>query len=171
MTWSDQDYKKAFADGHSRNEYVAELLRRRGLWVDCPPLRYARTKSEISEFTHGEKDVVTRAGTLEVKGQGKYFTSDPSSFPFATMIVDTVGSWDGKTEKPVAYVFVCIENNECLVIPGSSRSQWQVKELFDHKKKITDNFYVAPKSCLRTMDQLVAFLQRREMEWDSVAGR
>lgn len=171
MTWTDGDYRKAFADGHSRNRYVADLIGRKGLWVDCPPLRYARTKSEIKDFTHGEKDVLTRAGTIEVKGQGKYFTGDPSSFPFATMIVDTVGSWDGKTEKPIAYVFVCIENNECLVIPGSTRPQWQVKQLFDHKKKITDHFYVAPKSCLRTMDELVAFLSRKENEWNSLAGR
>ena len=166
MGWSDQDYKKAFSEGHTRNEYVARIVRNEGLWADCPPLKYAKNKDEIKDFTFGEKDVVTRAGTLEVKGQGKYFTSEPSSFPFSTMIVDTVWSWEGKIEKPVAYVFVCIENNECLVVPGSTKPQWQVRKLFDNKKKITDSFYVAPKSCLRRMDDLLSFLRRREMEWN-----
>lgn len=171
MAWSDVDYRRAFADGHSRNEYVAGLIRGRGLWADCPPLRFARTKNEISDFTHGEKDVVTRAGTVEVKGQGKHFTDDPLSFPYATMIVDTVGSWDGKTEKPIAYVLVCMANSKCLVIPGSTRPQWEPRRLFDHKKEIYDDFYVAPKSCLRSMDDFLAFLERREREWDAFTGQ
>lgn len=171
MAWTDGDYRRAFADGHSRNEYVALMLREHGIWAECPPLRYASNKSEIASFTTGEKDVITRAGTVEVKGQGKYFTNEVESFPFSTMIVDTASGWDAKREKPIAYVFVSIETMHCLAIPGHTRGEWQKKTLFDNKKKIYDDFYVAPKSCLRTMGQLFDFLRKKEMEWKNLAGR
>lgn len=162
MSWSDAEYRRAFADGHSRNEYVAELIAKQGLWVECPPLAYASDKSERSNFTKTEKDVITRAGTIEVKGQGKLFTGDPSSFPFPTIIVDTVSGWVGKMDKPIAYVFVCMENNECLVVPGKSKPSWIVKRLFDNKKKIFDDFYVAPKSSLTTVVKLFEYLRKHE---------
>jgi len=171
MAWSDGDYRRAFAAGHSRNEYVARMIRDQGIWAECPPLRYASSKSEIYDFTKGEKDVVTRAGTVEVKGQGKYFTQDADSFPFPTMIVDTASGWDAKADKPIAYVFVSIETNHCLALPGYTRAQWEKKTLFDHKKEIYDDFYVAPKSCLRSMGQLFDFLRKKEKEWNITAGR
>lgn len=171
MAWSDGDYRRAFADGHSRNEYVARMIREQGIWAECPPLRYASSKSEIVNFTVGEKDVITKAGTVEVKGQGKYFTDEVESFPFSTMIVDTVSGWNAKSEKPIAYVFVSIETKHCLAIPGYTRNQWQEKTLFDNKKEIYDDFFVAPKSCLRTMDQLFDFLRKKEIEWKTLAGR
>lgn len=170
MRWSDDQYKKAFAEGHERNKYVAGLVSGAGLWVDCPPLRFADTKYEVSEFTKTEKDVRTRAGVLEVKGQGRLFTADVSEFPYETQIVDTVESWEGKTEKPIAYVMVCMKNMECIVVPSSTRPKWRTKRFRDHKKGEDFDFFLADKSCIRSFPDLLYFLARREREWNEKYG-
>ena len=164
--WTNSDYRSAFAEGHARNEYVASLLVSRGLWAECPPLRFARNGDEIKKFTADEKDVVTRAGTLEVKGQGRYFTWDLSEFRYPTQIVDTVESWEGKAEKPIAYVMVCKENMNCVVVPCSTRDKWRVETRYDNYKKKNYSFYVVDSSVLRPFSDLVAFVADKETKWN-----
>ena len=119
--WNDDDYRKAFADGHERNQYVAKVIESWGVWVDCPPLSFARTREDIRLYTEQEKDVITRAGVIEVKGQRRLFTGDVAAFPYETQIVDTVESWEGKTEKPIAYVMVSLETIAVFMLYFLSR--------------------------------------------------
>jgi len=143
--------------------------------VECPPLQFAKNKDEINHFTQNETDVRTRAGTLEVKGQGRLFTWDVSRFPFETQIIDTVESWDGKREKPIAYVMVCRKNLNCIVIPTKTQSQWKKKKIFDRLKKKTFEFYVADAKVIVSFDALISHLRVKDKDWkvspDMSSGR
>ena len=168
--WTDTDYRRAFADGHARNAYVGSLIAERGLWVECPPLKFARNYEEIKQFTSEEKDVKTRAGIIEVKGQGRFFTDDVSEFPYDNQIVDTVESWEGKSQKPIAYVMVCMDNKACIVVPCSSHSSWRKKVIHDRKKDQDFEFYVADASVIRPFSDLLDFLEKKEREWNERNG-
>jgi len=163
--WSNADYRKAFTEGHERNKYVASLISKEGLWAYCPPLKFAKNGEEIKSFTVHEKDVLTRAGTLEIKGQGRRFTWDVNQFPHPTQIVDTVESWEEKAIKPIAYVMVCNENMNCVVVPCSTRGRWRVERRYDRYKKKDFDFYVADSGVIRPFSELLDFLRRKEAEW------
>ena len=163
--FGDFDYRGAFREGHERNEYVASLISARGLWAYCPPLEFAKSADEIKRFTIYEKDVITRAGTLEIKGQGRYFTWDLSEFQYPTQIVDTVESWEGKADKPIAYVMVCKENLNCVVVPCSSRGSWRIETRYDNLKKKHYAFYVVDSRELRPFSDLLDFIEKKEIAW------
>lgn len=163
--WNDEDYRRAFADGHARNRHVAGIIGGWGVWVECPDLSFARSFDEIAEFTRNEKDIITRAGIIEVKGQRRLFTADVSEFPYATQIVDTVESWEGKSEKPIAYVMVCMQNLECVVISTKSQPRWRVERRFDRFKQRQFEFYVADRSCILSMDVLKNHLVKVDSSW------
>jgi hypothetical protein len=168
MAWTDRDYKKAFTAGHETNLFVAKEIVSWGIWVRCPPLEFASDASKIVEFSRNEKDVETRAGVIEVKGQGREFTGDPASFPYPSQIVDTVESWESKESKPFAYVFVSNKTRQCLVLPTKSRPTWRVERKFDRFKKRSIDFYVVDKGRLCSMEVLRAHLL--SVEVDGVDG-
>lgn len=162
MTWTDRDYKKAFALGHETNVFVAQEVVTWGVWVRCSPLEFASNSAEIAEFSRNEKDVETRAGVLEVKGQSREFTGDPSAFPFPDLIVDTVESWESKVPKPIAYVFVSNKTKQCLVLPTKTSAHWRVERKFDRFKKRSIDFYVVDKQHLVSMERLRKHLEALE---------
>lgn len=162
MSWSNEDYRRAFREGHARNLHVAGLLLSWGVWVKCPTLRFATDHSEIAKFTTSEQDLITSAGVIEVKGQGRSFSGVPADFPYESQIVDTVESWDGKEVQPIAYVFLSDATKECLVLPTKSRPRWRVETKFDRLKRRNIDFYVAKAEELCSMDQLKAHLISRD---------
>jgi len=170
-SWNDTDYRKAFAEGHKRNQYVAGLIAAKGIWVECPPLQFAKNKDEINHFTQNETDVRTRAGTLEVKGQSRLFTWDVGSFPYETQIIDTVESWVGKREKPIAYVMVCNTNMNCVVISTKTQPEWQKRKLFDRLKRRTFEFYVAESGVIVSFASLLTYLNARDKGWKIAPDR
>ena len=159
MAWTDRDYRKAFTSGHETNLLVAKEIVTWGIWVKCPSLEFASDSADISRFSKGEKDVETRAGVIEVKGQSREFTGDPDAFPFPSQIVDTVESWVSKETKPFVYVFVSQRTGECLVLPTKSSSAWRVETKFDRLKKRYIDFYVVDKRHLVAMEGLRKHLE------------
>lgn len=168
MPWSDEDYRRAFRDGHARNLHVAGVLLSWGVWVKCPVLRFASDHREIAEFTRSEQDLVTKAGVIEVKGQGRSFTGEPADFAYDSQIVDTVESWEGKRVRPVAYVFLSEPTKQCLVLPTRSRPHWRIETKFDRLKRRSIDFYVVPGNELRSMDDLRTFLIERDASADEL---
>jgi len=162
MAWTDRDYRKAFTSGHETNLLVAKEIVTWGIWVKCPSLEFASDSADIARFSKAEKDVETRAGVIEVKGQSREFTGDPDAFPFPSLIVDTVESWVSKETKPFVYVFVSQRTGECLVLPTKSSSAWRVETKFDRLKKRYIDFYVVDKRHLLSMDDLRRHLQNFE---------
>jgi len=162
MPWTDGDYRRAFEEGHTRNLFVAGLLLSWGVWVKCPTLRFATDHSEIAKFTRLEQDLLTSAGVIEVKGQGRSFSGNPAEFPYESQIVDTVESWDGKEAQPFAYIFLSDVTKECLVLPTKSRPRWRIETKFDRLKRRNIDFYVAKAEELCSMNQLKAHLISRD---------
>ena len=159
MAWSDRDYRQAFTTGHQTNLFVAKEIVTWGIWVRCPSLEFANNSSDIARFSKNEKDVETRAGVIEVKGQSREFTGDPDSFPYPDQIVDTVESWVSKKTKPIAYVFVSKKTEQCLVLSTKTSTTWRVETKFDRLKRRSIDFYVVDKRHLVAMEGLRKHLE------------
>jgi hypothetical protein len=154
------DYIKAFTEGHSYNKIVAKYLTDRGIPCTVPELQIAKTAEERRKLTLEEQDIILNLipHVLEVKNVSINFSWEPSEFPFPTTIVDTVGSYEDKITKPVAYILRSKPTGAMLAVGPSSKNRWAQKSLYDKKQKLTDNFYIVRKSDLRSMDELVTYL-------------
>ena len=83
------DYHKAMAEGHSYNNYVADLLRSFGVPnVDVPEFSIATTHDKIADKTKNEKDIVVDQLVLEVKSRAISFDG-VDDFPHTLILVDT----------------------------------------------------------------------------------
>lgn len=155
---AEHDYRAAFASGHKYNELVGEFLRSKGISCDVPPLRYAATVEERSEFTRKEKDIVLPDGSvIEVKGVSPHFTWEPESYSSRpTIIVDTLSGFEGKEVTPFAYVFVSRASGAMLFIDTRTRLEWKVITAPDKSRGLlAEKFLIAQTKLLTSMEVLV----------------
>lgn len=159
------NYKRAFAEGHQYNELVAKYLKRRGIDCFVPELKFAKDSTEWKNFTNNEKDIILSSGRIiEVKSSGQVFDWSPKSWPLNSVIVDTKSGYDAKVRRPIAYVYVSQETKAMLAIPTEKPNNWTVQRKFDKYRKIEDDFYFAPRTHLRPMENLVKYLMELENE-------
>lgn len=153
------DYKAAMTKGHKYNEIVAMRLIEEG--IDClvPDLEFAKTKEDIKDFTANEKDIIVGNYVLEVKSRNLYFTDDPNTFPYNDLIIDTVSGFEGKANKPLAYVMVSQKTGGMFVVPSYTSNRWVSEERYDRDRKHKDNFYFAGKAHGRPFASLVNHLK------------
>jgi hypothetical protein len=151
------NYVQAFKEGHYYNEIVAGYLRSHGINCVAPELKIAQNSQEVKEMTLSEKDVVISASgsVIEVKSNRREFFWEPSAFPYKSIIVDTVSSYESKEVKPIAYVFVSRTNGAMVTIGSSTFKKWKKVSLYDKYQEITDDFYLADKSEIRPISDLV----------------
>ena len=154
-------YKKFMELGHGYNEKVASVLNNLELDCYCPELAFAKDWQEVKEMTVNEKDVVFTKinGHLEVKSRALKFTSDPQSFPYGTLMVDTVSGYEQKLEKPLAYVIVSQHTNDLLVIPNYTYEYWTQETKYDPARNLTDTFYLCPRELVKPFPYLVDYLR------------
>lgn len=154
------DYISSMTKGHTYNEYVAQILVSEGISCQVPELEIAQSKSEILRFTLNEKDIILNNGqVLEVKSRNLAFTNDPSSFPFGTILVDTVSGYEAKEVKPMAYVFVSQKTKGIFALPTYTSGDWTIEKKFDNERKHYDSFYVASLDLCRPFATLVNHLR------------
>ena len=168
--------------GYSRELFVSEATigqtyaekvaaRLRAADIDCyaTELTFASTDEEIDTYAN-EQDLVfdDMDGCLEVKSRRLKFTDDPSSFPYPDAFVDTCSGWDKKDPKPFGVVMVSQFTDKMLVVPKSSENNWTKKASFDKVRQIKDVWYYANKSDLKTLDELIEFLLRRQEHYREV---
>lgn len=139
---------------------VAQYLRSREIKCHAPDLQIAQNSAERRHLTLTEKDIVLEglSQILEVKSSSREFTDDPTQFPYADTIVDTVSSFEDKLQKPCAYILVSKVTGAMVAIGVSSKPRWKTKTFFDSKQQLTDDFYLVNKQDIRTMDELVQYL-------------
>lgn len=164
------DYVQAFTEGHSYNKIVAQYLRDNGVPCVVPELRIAKNARERREMTLTEKDIVLDLipEILEVKSARRSFPWEPDNYPFRDAIVDTVSSYEEKEKEPLAYVFYSRPTGAMLAVGPSSKSRWKKVELFDKYQQIHDVFYVVDKSDLKSMNELVRHIIRRQESYKSI---
>jgi hypothetical protein len=157
------DYFRAYREGHEYNGYVADYLRSKGIDCEVPDLEIEEDPTRWSKFTQNEKDIILANGdVIEVKSINQNFTDDPSSWPLERAIVDTYSGFNGKSKRPIAYVFVSQKTKKMLAMSAEKPSAWSVERKFDKYRQKEDDFYFAPKSMLRPMDKLVEYLRGRQ---------
>lgn len=157
------NYEKAFLEGQAVNDRVGVRLQSEGIDCTVPEASLAKDSSEWASYTANDKDIILRDGdVLEVKEINQHFTDDPSSWPFAEVIVDTVSGYNKKSVKPLAYIFVSKKTGAMLTMPTDRPRNWRPLRKWDQYREIEDDFYFAPKSMLRTIGQLMAYLKNRK---------
>lgn len=158
--WAENDelFISELKKGHQWQTLPQVFFQLQGLKVEMPDLS---VRSNIAEAGHwiNTTDLIVEGNPLEVKSRDEAFTA-PDTFPYSTIIVDTVAGFDAKKEKPIAYIMISRKTGCMLALASNSQSQWEIQERFDHVRKITDKFYFASTSLLRPLNTLVNFLRK-----------
>lgn len=149
------------AAGHRYNHLVADRLRASGINCHVPELVIAQTLTELRGMTLNEKDIVLSdvQGNIEVKSMNRNFGSDPNTFLFRKVIVDTVSGFHQKLETPVAYVIVSQITKEMFVVPVTTKEHWEVREAMDYDRGFIETFYYCEREKCKPFDELVDYLK------------
>jgi hypothetical protein len=161
MPISHFDYPKAMAQGHTYNHLVAERLRINGIKCHVPEFALAQNRAEIQQMTLNEKDIVLEElqGNIEVKSMNRNFGSDPNTFLFPRVIVDTVSGFEQKLETPVAYVIVSQVTKDMFVVPVTTKPHWEVFEAMDYDRGFVETFYRCERELCKPFNELVDYLK------------
>lgn len=159
VKWSQNDalFLKELEEGHAWQYLPALFLQLHKLEVIVPELKVRDNIKEARKFKD-TVDLLVNGKEIEVKSRNEAFTS-PESFPYPTVIVDTVNGYNIKEKKPLAYIMVSKKTGSLLYLKTSSPEGWTVEEKFDQTRRIRDKFYMASKSLLQPMDQLLEVLR------------
>ena len=90
------------------------------------------------------------------------------NYPYQSLFVDTVSSFDNKIVEPLAYVFVSQKTRGLVCLSPKSKSHWHKVQAFDKQRQINELFYSASKDLLISFDDLVAHLLKRQKAVDGV---
>jgi hypothetical protein len=150
--YSPKHYEKhdpTFVDdlkaSHKHSLKVAEWLRRRGFRdVEVFALRIRPSAAKMRGYGD-QGDIAADGLRMEAKRRTIDFTS-PDDFPYDTIIVDTVSSWDKAKIKPELYVLTNKDLTYCCVVMGATRRAWKQTTRYDRKKKRHRRFYECPIS-------------------------
>lgn len=174
MDWFENDdlFFAELAKGH---QYAAEVCRRlRILGIDATvPPRSKRIHIDDRDLYDDETDIIipgTPPYSIEVKSRDLTFDC-AHDYPYETAFVDTVSGWNRKQPKPIAVVLVSQVTMGMVVIKGSTRTTWTIKESFDNIRCISDDFYMVPREQLVGFGALVVWLKNQGRIVDVFSGQ
>lgn len=171
MDWFDNDdyFVEQLEVGHAHAEYVAARLREHGLTVDVTPMEI-RTDIDDRHRFRDEHDLTVgtrRPCRIDVKSRDLRFTGI-HDYRYETAFVDTVSGWNAKATPPMAIVLISQFTRAMLVVSVKDRESWVAEKRFDRKRRIEDAYYMVATSRLRPFEELVAYLQKREVKPSAV---
>jgi hypothetical protein len=157
--WSENDdlFFSQLKEGFEWQKLPKLFFELHGLKVEMPELTIRHSIKDAGAYL-SSKDLIVNGQTIETKSRNEAFTY-PLSFPYKTLFVDTVSGFDGKKQKPLAYVFISRPTGSLICLMTSTISSWTIEEKFDRMRKITDKFYLADKKLCTTLDELVEALK------------
>jgi len=149
------DYAAAFDRGIKVQRTVAVYLNAVGIPCHVPANQY--DPDNPNRYAAYELDIVLEAipYNLEIKARTLSFTNDPASFPYDTVIVDTVKGYEIKEAKPLAYVLYSEPTGCLLAVAPSTRPYWVKESLYASNVGFVDQFYLCPREYLRPMSSLI----------------
>ena len=149
------DYAAAFDRGIKIQRTVAVYLNAVGIPCHVPSNQY--DPDNPNPYAAYELDIVLEAipYNLEIKARTLSFTNDPASFPYDTVIVDTVKGYEIKEAKPLAYVLYSEPTGCLLAVAPSTRPYWVKENLYASNVGFVDQFYLCPREYLRPMSSLI----------------
>jgi hypothetical protein len=142
--------------GWTFEDYVAEVLRARGLDVEQPPKSWRATVSDRHKYAN-ELDLLVNGLRFSVKSRRVEFTGDPASIPDNRnpLFVDTVRKWDQRTPEPAAVVCISQFTKGIIWTPVADKQYWRTRFRFDNVRGFSQDFLVADRQLWRPLDDLV----------------
>lgn len=158
--WAQNDtlFKKELEIGHAWQDLPATFFRLHGFSAEVTELKFRESISEASKWLDSADLIINNFFILEVKSRNETFTS-PQSFPYQTALVDTVAGYDGKSEKPLAYIMISRPTGAMLCLRSGSSQKWTKQKKFDNVRKIECEFYLCDKKMLQPLDVLVNYIK------------
>jgi len=148
--------------GHEYSLEVARRLRMLGIEAAVPPIS-KRIHVDDRDLYDNESDIVIPGAPqyiIEVKSRDLFFEC-AHDFPYDMIFVDTVRGWEQKNPRPIAIVMISRKTLGIAVVRGSTRKHWVTHQAFDKVRKLSDVFYVVPRTLLVGFGQLVSFLKQQ----------
>lgn len=164
---NDELFRQQLAIGHAHAQYVAGVLRLAGVSVAVTPHRVRERVGDRHRW-RDEYDLLANGKRLEVKSRSLKFTG-PRDFPKPTAYVYALRGWDAKIHKPAAIVLVSQETRGLAVVPASTRPKWIARKTDDHVRRIRYTVLEAPRELLKSVDELVDWLQPKTIDVYPVA--
>lgn len=160
MRWRNniELFKNELKEGYKWQLKVAEYLRQFGLEANVPELNIRKSIKDINEYRDLE-DIECYGRIIEVKSRRVDFNS-PIDFPYKTIFIDTVNSWNNKTRKPDAYICVSVNTEKMITLPTRNTFQyWTKSKRFDRVRKIKEEFYECVKELWFPIEDLIGALK------------
>jgi hypothetical protein len=158
--WSENDnlFFSQLKEGYNWQKLPKLFFELHGLSVEMPELTIRDSISTASEYL-SSKDLIVNGYSLETKSRNESFTY-PLSFPYKTLLVDTVSGFNGKVVKPLAYLFISRPTGSMIGLMTNTRNKWNIEKKYDRVRHITDEFYVADRLLCIQMDELLEELKK-----------
>lgn len=125
---SDERFIKDLKESRPAVEAAAAWLRSMGFKVRVPELRIREDPADAAEYAdHGDilvEDPHGRELVIEVKHQKSYNWHSRKEFPFTSVCVDFVTTYDAKPVQPWFYLVVNQDMTMAFLVPLSSRQYW-----------------------------------------------
>ncbi len=158
-SWSKNDdlFLSELKSGFDWQSLPALFFKLHGLSVEMPDLRVRDSIRDAHNWLN-ETDLIVNGHFIEVKSRNESFITS-RSFPYSTIFVDTVSGYDAKEKKPTAYIMISRPTGSMLCLRANNSNGWTTERKHDRVRKIWDDFYVAPRENLQTLDALVKFIK------------
>ena len=161
-TPSDVIFKREIAHGHRYAGWVRRRFARCGVMVEQPALCVRPERRDWPQYSDSGDlflDTPTQRLVIEVKSRRLRFTDDPASYPWPTVFVDSVSTWDAKAYLPVAIVYVSQVTGGCLVLSvRRTREAWTRRETYDNLRDECRWRYEVDRGRLGEFSELCAWL-------------
>lgn len=161
MLWSENNelFIKELSDGFAWQTLPMLFFKLHGFDVEMPELEIREESIKNASKYFNSKDLLVNGKRIEIKSRKEKFTS-PDSFPYPTAMVDTVKKFNGREDKPVAYIMISRDTGSMLWVDATRNSDWEIIERFDNTRKFNEKFFVVKKEKLLTMNLLVSALKK-----------
>ena len=147
MAWTTKKFRAELMKGYLWQLYIAQILRENGYDVKVPPLTHGNAK----DFKD-EEDILANGKIVECKSRNLDFTS-AEDFPYDTVLIDTVESWETKIRKPVMYVCVSQLTGATIALDvQKNRENWSEVTIWDSVRRFRVHSYEAPRQCWGPLD-------------------
>lgn len=165
IPWHQNDdlFIKELRQGYAWQKFVGMYFELNGLQVQQES--ELKIRESIADTHHWTNipDLVVNGHILEIKSRNLNFTS-PQSYPFQTVMIETISGFAAKKPKPLAYIIVSRETGTMLFLGSGKKNRevWHTQSAFDRTRNIQDDWYMVGRSQLQTMDILLDLLKKNK---------
>lgn len=141
----DEAFHERMKRSHWAAQQVEKFLKSRGMDVELLPMKIRPTFEERFDYSD-RADMIWHRATgdhrIEVKHRPDCNFTSAADYPYPTMIVDTVLSFERERDLPLGfYTIVNADATVFACVPPSTEKKWIKKERWDKFTKMDTWFY------------------------------